>query len=197
MVNNGDIEKRRASGSFFTNSGIAEIAYQHIMKLIQPDFIFEPCVGMGALIRPFLQENQIQLAINDLNKAHIASLIQEFDNKNIWHLSEDILSHKIDEIFLKWLQRGKFKKILMYTNPPFGTSSTNAMVITGQEKQQIEGENRNSRRISINYSGLDKKYGRGDLCIPIIGKIIELLKTAETGYLAFFSPMGLFCGRKR
>ena len=41
------------------------------------------------------------------------------------------------------------------------------------------------------------KYGKGDLFLPIIGRLIEIAKVHGDCSLAFFSPLGLFCGRDR
>jgi hypothetical protein len=54
-----------------------------------------------------------------------------------------------------------------------------------------------TRRIPIQYFGLDKRYGKGDLVLPAIGKCIEVIKAYGSGDLAFFCPLGVLCERKR
>ncbi len=51
--------------------------------------------------------------------------------------------------------------------------------------------------MNIQYGGLDRKYGKGDIILPAIGKILELIKTMGFGSIAFFSPSGLFLERTR
>jgi hypothetical protein len=63
------------------------------------------------------------------------------------------------------------------------------------EKEEMIGKT--SRRLAIKCPPGLEKYGKGDLFIPIVGRLIEIAKIQKTCYLAFFAPFGLFCGRGR
>lgn len=99
----------------------------------------------------------------------------------------------------RWIKIKEEDILLIYTNPPFGTVSTNALVSRATE---LDGAS--SRNITIKYGCDDKEeklikglYGSGDLFLPSIGKMIEIIKRKATGYLAFFCPSGTFMGRTR
>ena len=82
--------------------------------------------------------------------------------------------------------------LVFYTNPPFGTSSTNKLA-----SKIFEINEAGFRQMNIQYGGLDRKYGKGDIILPAIGKILELIKTMGFGSIAFFSPSGLFLEHTR
>jgi hypothetical protein len=52
-----------------------------------------------------------------------------------------------------------------------------------------------SRKQTIVYPDVLQKYGKGDLFLPIVGRLIEIARQHKNCYLAFFSPFGLFCGK--
>lgn len=54
-----------------------------------------------------------------------------------------------------------------------------------------------SRKQLISYPASLQKYGKGDLFLPIVGRLIEIAREQKECYLAFFAPFGLFCGRER
>ena len=88
--------------------------------------------------------------------------------------------------------RKNFSTLLIYSNPPFGSVSTNKLA----SKKGEMGESA-SRKQTIEYVPEFKKYGKGDTLLPLAGRYIELAKLHGNSFLAFFAPMGLFCERER
>ncbi|OLS21672.1 MAG: hypothetical protein HeimC3_34260 [Candidatus Heimdallarchaeota archaeon LC_3] len=182
---------RRQKGKYFTQEDVGIITSRYIMEYVDPDFILEPYVGGGSLIEPFLLYN-IEMTVNDISKGHIDLLHKKLAGNKITFFARDFILTPINEIIDEWsIPKSAKKPILVYSNPPFGTSATNWLAMKKNEKQSI------SRKIKIDYGGLDELYGKGDLVIPAIAKMIETIKTLGKGYLAFFSPFGIFCGRLR
>jgi hypothetical protein len=190
------ITARRKSGKFWTNTIAAEKVGRLLQQMVKPTYIFEPFVGGGSLIQGF--SNLCRGAATDIDEDIIKKLSQEFRGlnwsfyvKNLFKTSVQELSTLIslepDDVFL------------IYTNPPYGTISTNALVSKAGE---LRGSD--SRSIEIAY-GCDPNeqryikstYGAGDLFLPSMGKLIELIKQKSTGFLAFFCPSGVFFGRSR
>ncbi|MHA1973746.1 MAG: hypothetical protein ACTSW1_12170 [Candidatus Hodarchaeales archaeon] len=183
---------RRRTGKYFTNREIGDYVADIIWKSIKPDVILEPFVGGGSLVTPFFKKN-IHIIVNDVNKKTTFSIKKKFEDNITLYKSQDFITTPIKEIFEEWkIPRDRTLKFLVYSNPPFGTVSTNKLVTSTTE---LNSEN--SRNIDINYGDLAKKYGKGDLVIPAIGKMIQVIKHREKGYLAFFAPFGIFCERKR
>ena len=187
------LEIRRQKGKFFTEEKISQLVAMYIMDYIDPEIIFEPFVGAGSLIKPFLNSN-IEFIINDISKEHIEALKKSFMGlgQRCHFFSKDFFTTPLIHILTSWyLPVDTQKTFLIYTNPPFGSLSTNQLTMSKSEHFAP------SRKITIDYGGLDEKYGKGDLVIPAIGKMIDILATRGSGYLAFFSPFGIFCGWKR
>ena len=186
------LELRRQEGKFFTETEVSRLVATYIMKYINPKVLVEPFVGAGSLIKPLLPYD-IEFIINDVSKEHIAMLEKDFSGSKCLFFNKNFFTIPLAEIFTSWQLPGTDtqKTFLIYTNPPFGSLSTNHLSMTKPERIVP------SRKIVLDYGGLDKKYGKGDLVIPAIGKMIDILGSRGEGYLAFFSPFGIFCGRKR
>ena len=179
---------RREKGKYFTDKSVSEIVTEIITTHIEYDIILEPYVGGGSLIEP-LMDNETKFIINDISKNHIDLLEKRFEGYNISVHSTDFFTCPTSEILNTWGIE-KDKTLLIYSNPPFGTKAANRLTMKADEQNQ-------SRVIKINYGGLDKIYGKGDLVIPAIGKMIEIIKERKGGYLGFYSPFGIFCERAR
>ncbi|MHA1167492.1 MAG: hypothetical protein ACTSP4_08245 [Candidatus Hodarchaeales archaeon] len=186
------IEIRRRTGKYFTNADIGVYISGIIWNAVRPDHILEPFVGGGSLIIPFFQKD-ITLTVNDIEEQCVELLKQQNNYSKCVYRNEDFFAIPVEEILSKWnIPVDKTKKLLVYSNPPFGTAATNRLVL---KREEINGKK--SRKIKINYHGLNKLYGSGDLVIPAIGKMIEVIKARESGFLGFFSPFGIFCERMR
>lgn len=183
------ISERRFRGRFFTKEGIGtEIS--DIAKSINVDYIVEPYVGAGSLIDPLV--SLYKGAANDINKGFIDVLKKKYEGYGWVFTHINTIITPTEVLINKW-GIPKDENILIFTNPPFGTSSTSILV---SKKGEIK-EGKKSRKTKIDYGGLGDKYGRGDLVLPSIAKLIEILKMLGKGYLGIFSPAALFCGRKR
>lgn len=164
---------RAPEGRFNSEEEIGKYFAKIIKEKINPDFIFEPYVGTGSLIRPFA--GSVEAILNDIVENLINILEQEFKNIN-WHFkAEDFIITDINEIMNNWNPSSQAQRFLIYSNPPYSTAS----------KTEIE------------YGGLDITYGRGDKVLPATGKMIEVIRERNNGFLAFFCPFGVFCRRKR
>jgi len=183
------ISGRRFRGRFFTKENIgAEVS--DIAKSIDPNYILEPYVGGGTLIKTLI--GQYKGAANDINKGFIDVLKKKYEGYDWIFTNLNTIITPTEELISKW-KIPREGNILILTNPPFGTSSTSSLV---SKKEEIKGNSR-SRKTKIEYGGMGDKYGRGDQVIPALGKLIEILKKLSRGYLAIFSPAGLLLGRKR
>ena len=179
---------RREKGKYFTDKSVSEIVTDIITTHIDFDILLEPYVGGGSLIEPLMSAN-IKFIVNDISKNHIDLLTKRFEGFNIDFHSIDFFTQPTSDILNTWGIKID-KTLLVYSNPPFGTKAANRLTMNAEE-QNI------SRVIKINYGGLDKIYGKGDLVIPAVGKMIEIIKERQGGYLGFFSPFGIFCERFR
>ena len=188
--------KQRQTGSFFTGNDVSTYVAKIIQNIIQPDLILEPFVGAGSLIQPFSHE-KITFVLNDINIEPLKSLQENNQNinKNSIH-NVDFIATPNTEIVKKWIDLKSEKNIFLYTNPPFGTKSTNRLSM----KKNTAGKSRN---LTIDYHGLEKKYGKGDLILPALGKMIEIVKEIHSEnqeielYFGFYSPFGIFCERRK
>lgn len=182
-------QKRREAGVFWTEAEISDVVAGEILKLTKPDYVVEPCVGGGSLVKnivPFVKG-----AMNDINIRHVEYCKKIYDGYHWKFTTLDVVRKETRELVDAW-DVPKGKTLLLYTNPPFGTSSTGQIV---SKKDEMEGKP--SRQQTIYYPPVLLGYGKGDLFLPIIGRLIEIAKVQKTCYLAFYSPFGLFCGRKR
>ncbi|MHA1990261.1 MAG: hypothetical protein ACW981_18195 [Candidatus Hodarchaeales archaeon] len=192
-MSNKNLNKKlvREKGVFFTDNSVSEEASITISELVKPDVILEPFAGDGSLIKSFSKDNK-SFIINDVNSDFILKAQHNLKGRNIHIFNENFITTPLNSIIDNWeLPKGK-EKFLIYSNPPFGTVSTNRLAMNKKD------ESGKSRSITIEYSNLEE-YGKGDLAIPAIGKMIKVLlaNRSKESYLAFFSPFGIFCGRKR
>jgi len=182
-------KKRRERGVFWTETEIGDKLAPEILNLTNPDIVVEPCVGGGSLIKDIAP--YVPGVMNDISISHIENCKQIFDGYDWKFTTMDVVNTSTEDLLKNWgIPKGK--TLLLYTNPPFGTSSTSKLVST-----KIEMDDRPSRQQKITYPPALQKYGKGDLFLPIVGRLIEIAKMQQTCYLAFFSPFGLFCGRRR
>jgi hypothetical protein len=182
-------KKRRETGVFWTEAEIGDMLADEILKLTKPDYVVEPCVGGGSLVKNIVP--RVKGTMNDISVGHVQNCRSIYDGYDWKFTTLDVVRNETSELIKAWgVPAGK--TLLLYTNPPFGTSSTGQIV-----SKQGEMEGKPSRQQAIIYPPTLLKYGKGDLFIPIVGRLIEVAKAQKTCYLAFFSPFGLFCGRKR
>ncbi len=179
----------REFGRFFTKEHLSK-QISEMVKIINPYYIVEPFVGEGSLIGNLV--NDYKGAANDINKEFIEALKKKYNYSNWMFTSKNTIIESIEELISLW-KIPKNKTVLILTNPPFGTSSTNNLA---SKKGEIKG-NKKSRQTEIEYGRLNELYGRGDLIIPALGKLIEIFRYLNGGYLATFSPAGVMLGRKR
>ena len=161
---------------------------------IDPDVVVEPYAGAGTLIKGIITSKKYQGAINDIAREYVQILekkYNQFDSK--WKFTYfDLPKCDVEDILNDWGVSSD-QRMLILTNPPYGTSSTNKLATTNKELGT-----KVSRNLSISYPhDLGDRYGRGDLLLPTIGKLIDICQVRGQGILAFFSPHGLFCGRKK
>lgn len=172
------IEAREDAGMFFTHPKLSAKVVQSMLKEIErPDAIIDPYAGGGSLVEQFILKDKMKEfggpiltgLVNDYTPEQKIILRMRFEKYGFCIMGEDFVDVLMENLtFLK-----KFKNPLFITNPPFMSSR-------GRE---------------INYGELGDKYGKGNQIYPTIGKLIEIIKHIKCGYLAFFSPFGLFCGR--
>ena len=182
---------KRQKGHFFTKPEISKNISEIIKKKVKPDYIIEPYVGAGALIVPFLENykgvgNDNNLELIEPLRIEYSEYDWFFTNKHGWKYQT------ID--YIKLWNISKDKNNLIYFNPPFGTSTTN---IHASKKNEIKNGKKSREKIKIDYAELGDIYGHGDLVIPAIGRMIEIIKELGKGYLAFFCPAGIMYGRNR
>lgn len=181
------LSESRAKGIYYTTTELSIHIYNIIRSIFKPDQIIEPFAGEGSLVKPFLN-NEIPIIINDIKPIPYTD---EFNSKNIRIFNKDFITIDKQKIINDWIRKST-ENLLLYSNPPFGTSSTNKLSSKIKELNKDQ-----SRTININYGGLGAIYGKGDILLPALGKMIEVIVQNKNGYLGFFSPLGVFCGRKR
>lgn len=180
-------KKRREGGVFWTEAEIADKLADEISALTKPDYVVEPCVGGGSLIRKMVPH--VKGTMNDLSVGHVEHCKRIYDGYDWKFTTLDVVKTDTEELIRKW-GIPKDGALLLYTNPPFGTGATNRLV---SKKGEIGDAL--SRKQPIAYPGVLQKYGKGDLFLPIVGRLIEIAKARKNTWLAFFSPFGLFCGK--
>jgi hypothetical protein len=180
-------KKRREHGVFWTEEEIGDKLADEIMGLAKPDYVVEPCVGGGSLIKKIVP--RVKGAMNDISEGHIENCKRIFDGYDWKFTTIDVVKTYTKDLIREWgVPSGK--TLLLYTNPPFGTGATNRLV---SKKSEMDGKL--ARKQVIVYPDALQKYGKGDLFLPIVGRLIEIAKQQKNCYLAFFSPFGLFCGK--
>jgi hypothetical protein len=182
-------KERREKGVFWTEAEIGDMLANEILELTKPDYVVEPCVGGGSLVKKIV--SRVKGTMNDTSAEHVENCRKIYDGYDWKFTTLDVVANETTELIKAWkVPAGK--RLLLYTNPPFGTVSTNRLV---SKKGEMNGSV--SRKQQIEYNPVLRKYGKGDLFLPIVGRLIEVAKAQKTCYLAFFAPFGLFCGRKR
>lgn len=166
-------KNRSQHGAYYTEKELSIKCGKRVIDLIDPDWVGEPMAGAGSLILPFRDNNYFVGWLNDYDIKTARVLKSEYSKYGYVVTCKDVVEMSIDEIVALV---GNAKNPLFITNPPFSSSSGAAG--------------------KINYGTLGDKYGRGNQIYPTIGKIIEVMKRLKRGYLAFFSPFGIFCERK-
>jgi hypothetical protein len=182
-------KKRREQGVFWTEEDIGDRLAGEILALTKPDYVVEPCVGGGSLIKDIVP--RVKGAMNDISSNHVENCKKIFDGYDWKFTTLDVVNNKTATLIKNW-EVPTDKTLLIYTNPPFGTTSTNRLA---SKKGEMNGNTSRKQPIVIPL-GLEK-YGKGNLYLPIVGRFIEIAKIHKKTYLAFFSPFGLFCGRGR
>ena len=182
-------KKRRQHGVFWTEEEIGDKIADEILEITKPDYVVEPCVGGGSLLKNIVPK--VKGAMNDIDAGHAENCKKIFDGYNWKFTSRDIVNSKTSELMKEWeIPAGK--QLLIYTNPPFGTTSTNRLA---SKKAELNGNLSRKQKIIIPPSL--EKYGKGNLYLPIVGRFIEIAKTQKNAHVAFFSPLALFCARVR
>jgi hypothetical protein len=180
-------KKRREHGVFWTEEEIGDKLADEILDLTKPEYVVEPCVGGGSLIKNIAP--RVKGTMNDISKSHIENCKKIFDGYDWKFTTLDVVNTETAILIKNWGIPPN-EKLLLYTNPPFGTAATNRLV-----SKKGEMEDNISRKQVITYPHSLEKYGKGDLFLPIIGRLIEIAKRQRNCYLVFFSPFGLFCGK--
>jgi hypothetical protein len=187
-------KKRRERGVFWTEEEIGDKVADEILKLTKPDYVVEPCVGGGSLLKNIVPH--IKGAMNDISSSHIENCKKIFDGYDWEFTTLDVVNTMTNVLIKNW-KVPVGKKLLLYTNPPFGTTSTGRLVSRKGEMNGKLSRKQSSTQIGQEYPPVLEKYGKGDLFLPIVGRLIEIAKAHKSCCVAFFSPFGLFCGRKR
>ncbi|MGI0069334.1 MAG: hypothetical protein ACREAN_03650, partial [Nitrosopumilaceae archaeon] len=118
-------KKRRESGVFWTEAEIGDMLASEILKLTKPDYVVEPCVGGGSLVKDIAP--RIKGVMNDISVGHVENCKKIFDGYDWKFTTLDVVHTDTDDLIKQW-EVPKGKRLLLYTNPPFGTVSTSAMV---------------------------------------------------------------------
>jgi len=167
------MEQRANRGAYYTEALISKTMGEKVLEYINPDFVIDLYAGAGSLLIPFLEKSYIKGWVNDYDEDAFHMLNADYGSHGYITTCEDI----IDFPTQKACQMiNESKNPLFITNPPFNSSM-------GKKIKNID------------YGNLDK-YGKGNQIYPTIGKIIEIMKQLKRGYLAFFSPLGIFCERQ-
>ena len=127
------LEIRRSKGKFFTEEEISEIVGKYILEYVNPNVILEPFVGAGSLIRPFL-DYDIEFIINDISSGHIDMLKEKFKVYKCHYFNKNFFTTPLTEILSEWHLPNNEKTFLIYTNPPFGSVSTNQLSMSKSEQ---------------------------------------------------------------
>ncbi len=180
-------KKRREGGVFWTEAEIADKLADEIIALTKPDYVVEPCVGGGSLIKRMV--THVKGTMNDISVGHVENCKRIYDGFDWKFTTMDVVKTDTEELIREW-GVPKDGTLLLYTNPPFGTGATNKLV---SKKGEIDDTL--SRKQLIVYPAALQKYGKGDLFLPIVGRLIEIAKARKRTWIAFFSPFGLFCGK--
>lgn len=70
-------KKRRERGVFWTEAEIGDVLADEILKLTKPDFVVEPCVGGGSLVKRIVP--LVNGTMNDISVGHVNNCKKIFD----------------------------------------------------------------------------------------------------------------------
>jgi hypothetical protein len=181
-----EISKRRKLGKFYTSPKLSNKVENIIRKYVEPSLIIEPYCGSGSLLLPFIGTKMIA---NDISAEDVEVAKLSFEGEDILFDTIDCIDYSAAELIEKWGIKSS-DNLLIYSNPPFGTSFANKSI---DSVAKISG----SRKTEIKYRPELLKYAKGDLLLPAVGQMIEMMQQLGKGYLAFYSPFNLFCAKKR
>ena len=136
--------------------------------------------------------------MNDKSKIDIKFAQDNFGNSKWDFDSIDCINISAEKLVKKWNLKEKWdENSLIFTNPPFG------LVRSTKSKCSYKG-GKSGLKTKCKFHESLKKYHGGDDSTTAIGQLIEIIKKLhedpgclKEGYLAFFSPAGLFFGRNR
>ncbi len=118
-------KKRRERGVFWTETDISDTLATELMEITKPDYVVEPCVGGGSLIRNIIPT--VKGAMNDISIAHVNNCKRIYNGYDWKFTNLDVVNTSTEELIRAW-DIPKGKTLLIYTNPPFGTAATNRLV---------------------------------------------------------------------
>lgn len=187
---NETIQERRQGGRFFTKDTIAKTVTD-IVDGLKPEYIVEPYVGAGSLIEGLV--GKYPGSANDINKDDVDVLRRQYEGLP-WKFTNLDMFATPTEVLIEKMGIPRDKMVVFVTNPPWGVSNIPNKFSSTKEEQSIPSR---SRKLQIDYGDLGDMYGRGDLILPAIGRMVEIIKTLGHGYLLTFSLFGVFCGKRR
>lgn len=187
------MKNRRARGRFFTKDVINN-EITEIVESIDPDYIIEPYIGAGSLIESVV--DQYPGAGNDINSDFIQMLRKKHEGREWSFVNVNMFTTATRDL-LAIFKIPSDANILFLTNPPFGSSRGKSASNRLVSKKQEVSQNAITDSNKIDYGDLGDTYGRGDMVLPAIGRMIEIIKFHGNGYIATFSPLGIYCGRAR
>src|SRR5439155_3432972 len=93
-------KKRREHGVFWTESEIGDKVADEVLALTKPDYVVEPCVGGGSLIRKIVP--QVKGTMNDISAVHVENCKQIFDGYGWKFTALDVVSTYTEDLIKKW-----------------------------------------------------------------------------------------------
>src|SRR6056297_609999 len=133
-------KERRKTGRFFTQKHVSE-GISTLVRSIDPEYIIEPYIGTGSLIKPLIE--QYRGVGNDIQQNFIEKLKQKYRESKWTFTSLNTITTNLETLFERW-KIPQNEKLLIFTNPPFGTASTNKLL---SKKGELNGKK--SRKIQI------------------------------------------------
>ncbi len=174
-------KKRRESGVFWTEAEIGDRLADEIMESTKPDYVVEPCVGGGSLIKKIVP--RVKGVMNDISVGHVENCKKIFDGYDWKFTSLDVVKTDTKDLIREW-GIPLDKTLLLYTNPPFGTGSGNKLV-----SKQSEMDGKLSRSQAIVYPDALLKYGKGDLVPSYCRKINRNRQSSQENLDSFLLPV--------
>ncbi len=185
-------KKRREKGVFWTEAEVGDKVADEVLALTKPAYVVEPCVGGGSLVRKIVP--LVKGTMNDIDVVHVENCKKIFDGYGWRFTTLNVVSTFTDDLIKKWSVPAE-QRLLLYTNPPFGTRTSNVLVSKKGEMNGKLSRSQLSTQIGERYPEVLEKYGKGDLFLPIVGRLIEIARVHKKTWIAFFSPFGLYCGK--